>query len=55
MENLEEMQAPITQVAIQAATLVAGAMRLADPPAKPHTSRRIPEHQRPRQAGPMMS
>ena len=56
MANSEEMQAAITQVAIQVATVAVRAMREEDPPAEPHTGRTIFKEQcRPRQAGPMMS
>ena len=50
------MQAAITQVEIQAATMAVRAIGEVDLPAKPHTIRCIQEeHCRPRQARPMMS
>ena len=56
MANSEEMKAAITQMAIQVTTMAVKAIRETDPPAKPNTSRRIPdEHWRPMQARPIMS
>ena len=56
MANSEKMQAAITPVTTQAATMVVRAMWQADPPAKPHTRRGIPEeHHRSRQARPVIS
>ena len=56
MVNSEELQAAITQVAIQEATMAVRAMKEAKLPTKPHTRRSNPEeHHRSRQAGPMMS
>ena len=56
MENSKDMQAAITQAAIQAATVMLRAKREAELSAEPHTRRSIPEeHHRLRQARPVMS
>ena len=41
MAKSDEMQAAITQVAIQAATMAVRLMRDADPPAEPYTRRTL--------------
>ena len=56
MTNSEDMQAVITQVAIQAVTMVVRAIGKADLPTEAHTRRSSSEKlHKARQAGPMLS